>query len=117
MKKNVIKMAFAAVCVVAAGMGGMKAYNTANQSEADLLLAENVEALSAGDGGWGAIVKKACGWVGLVWTCYDVIDSIIGNNDESYAGWDTQTVTSKKSDGEVTKVIKTCVHYCPVKVD
>lgn len=30
-------------------MGGMKAYNTANQSEADLLLAENVEALSAGD--------------------------------------------------------------------
>jgi len=54
MKKNVIKTAFAAVCVVAAGMGGMKAYNTANQSEADLLLAENVEALTAGDENHGA---------------------------------------------------------------
>ena len=49
MKKNVIKMAFAAVCVVAAGVSGMKAYNVANQSEADMLFAENVEALSAGD--------------------------------------------------------------------
>ena len=49
MKKNVIKMAVAAVCVVAAGMGGMKAYSAANQSEANILLAENVEALSAGD--------------------------------------------------------------------
>ena len=50
MKKNVIKMAVAAVCVVAAGMGGMNAYN-ANQSEADMLLSENVEALSSGDYG------------------------------------------------------------------
>ena len=46
MKNNVIKTAFAAVCVVAARMGGMKAYNVANQSEADMLLSENVEALS-----------------------------------------------------------------------
>ena len=53
MKKNVIKTAIAAVCVVAAGMGGMKAYNTANQSQADMLLAENVDALSAGDGADG----------------------------------------------------------------
>ena len=51
MKKNVIKMAVAAVCVVAAGMGGMKAYNAANQAETNMLLTENVEALSAGDGG------------------------------------------------------------------
>ena len=53
MKKNVIKTAIAAVCVVAAGMGGMKAYNAANQSEANVLLAENVEALSSGDLGGG----------------------------------------------------------------
>lgn len=51
MKKNVIKTAIAAVCVVAAGFGGVKAYNAANQSESDMLLAENIEALSAGDGG------------------------------------------------------------------
>ena len=46
MKKNVIKTIFAAVCVVAAGMGGMKAYNAENKSEENLLLSENVEALS-----------------------------------------------------------------------
>lgn len=57
MKKNVIKMAVAAVCVVAAGMGGMKAYNAANQSEADMLLSENVEALSLGDGGYSVPCK------------------------------------------------------------
>ena len=49
MKKNVIKTAIAVVCVVAAGVGGMNAYNAASQSEANVLLSENVEALSAGD--------------------------------------------------------------------
>ena len=49
MKKNVFKTMVAAVCVVAAGMGGMKAYNAGNQSEANMLLSENVEALSEGD--------------------------------------------------------------------
>ena len=46
MKKNVIKTVVAAVCVVIAGMGGFKAYNVVNQSEAYMLFAENVEALS-----------------------------------------------------------------------
>lgn len=44
--KQKFKLALASVCVVAAGFGGLKAYNAANQSETDLLLAENVEALS-----------------------------------------------------------------------
>lgn len=44
-----VKTAIAVVCVVAASFGGMKAYNNVNQSEADMLLAENVEALSSGD--------------------------------------------------------------------
>ncbi len=61
MKKNVIKTAIAAVCVVAAGMGGMKAYNAANQSETDMLLAENVEALSSGDcSGRCCVVESGC---------------------------------------------------------
>lgn len=71
MKKNVIKTAFAAVCVVAAGMGGMKAYNTANQSEADLLLAENVEALTRAETNtsWSCVgdnkkCKISCGMCG-----------------------------------------------------
>lgn len=51
MKKNVIKTVVAAVCVVAAGVSGMKAYNVANQSQADMLLAENIDAFSAGDSG------------------------------------------------------------------
>ena len=50
MKKNVMKTMAAAICVVAAGMGGVKAYSGTNQSDANMLLAENVEALSAGEG-------------------------------------------------------------------
>lgn len=57
MKKNVIKTAIAIVCLVAAGLGGMKAYNVANPSSEDALLTENVEALSSGDCG------VACGRV------------------------------------------------------
>ena len=56
MKKNVLKAMIAAVCVVAAGMGGMKAYNAGNQSETNVLLAENVEALSQGE----VIVDRLC---------------------------------------------------------
>ena len=50
MKKNVFKSAFAIACVVAASVSGIKAYNAANQSKTDMLLAENVEALTVGDG-------------------------------------------------------------------
>ena len=50
MKKNVFKTMVAAVCIAAAGMGGMKAYNVSNQSETNVLLAENVEALCATEG-------------------------------------------------------------------
>lgn len=50
MKKNALKTMVAAVCVVAASMGGMKAYNATSLSEANMILEENVEALSAGEG-------------------------------------------------------------------
>lgn len=46
MKNLNVKTAIAAVCVVAAGFGGMKAYNYSTLSQADMLLAENVDALS-----------------------------------------------------------------------
>ena len=49
MKKKVLKTMVAVVCVIATGMGGMKAYNASNQSEASMLLAENVEALASGE--------------------------------------------------------------------
>lgn len=58
--KKTMKTMVAVVCVAAAGMGGMKAYNTANQSEADMLLAENVEALSSGDASSGGKEKITC---------------------------------------------------------
>lgn len=51
MKKKVMKTMVAAVCVVAAGMGGLRVYNAANLSEADMLFAENVEALSQNEYG------------------------------------------------------------------
>ena len=58
MKKNVIKTAIAAVCVVAASFTGMKAYNAANQSGTDMLLSENVEALSQIE------FSVPCPWIG-----------------------------------------------------
>lgn len=60
MKKNVMKTVVAVVCVIAAGIGSFKAYNTANQSEADLLLAENVEALSDPDVNAASICGQYC---------------------------------------------------------
>lgn len=65
MKKNVIKMAIVAVCVVAAGIGGLNAYNATDQSETNLLLAENVEALSQCDYGcsgtpWASTFYECC---------------------------------------------------------
>lgn len=67
-----VKTAIAAVCVVAAGFGGVKAYNAAAQSETDMLLAENVEALTATEGGifdWTEFIRlcnsaaiKQCPW-------------------------------------------------------
>ena len=46
MNRNLIKSAFAIACVVAASVSGIKAYNASNQSEASVLLMDNVEALS-----------------------------------------------------------------------
>ena len=68
MTKNFMKTAVAAVCVVAAGMGGLKAYNTANQSKADMLLAENVEALSDKDD----VERKRLKW--LQYVCSNLAD-------------------------------------------
>ena len=53
MKKKTFKTMVAAVCVVAASMGGMKAYNAASQTDANMLLAENVEALADVEPGHG----------------------------------------------------------------
>ena len=58
-----VKTAIAAVCVVAAGFGGVKAYNAAAQSQADLLLAENIDALSDGDSG-NSGVQVPCRYTG-----------------------------------------------------
>ena len=49
MKKNFIKSACAIACVAVASVSGVKAYNASNHSEASMLLAENVEALSQGE--------------------------------------------------------------------
>lgn len=76
MKKNVIKTAIAAVCVVAAGMGGMKAYNAANQSGVYMFIAENVEALTAGES-LGDCVESQCGF-GAYESCYYDCGSIHG---------------------------------------
>ena len=80
MKKNVIKTVIAAVCVVAAGMGGMKAYNAANQSEADMLLSENVEALSAGDG-FNWCYMRGCYGIGSICDYYHWLGTGVCHRD------------------------------------
>ena len=65
MKKFSLKAVFATVCVVAASVSGFKAYNMANKSETSLLLAENIEALSAGETNVGQFcVDRGCWWTG-----------------------------------------------------
>ena len=46
MNKNLFKAMAATVCVVVTSVSVFKAYNVSNQSEANMLLKENVEALS-----------------------------------------------------------------------
>ncbi|MDO4991412.1 MAG: NVEALA domain-containing protein [Prevotellaceae bacterium] len=71
-----VKTAIAAVCVVAAGFGGVKAYNAANKSQTSLLLSENVEALSAGEGE-ADCVESQCGFGGYG-SCYYDCGSVHG---------------------------------------
>lgn len=79
-----VKTAIAAVCVVAAGFSGMKAYNVANQSEADMLLAENIEALSAGDNGESTCSATAdCISGGVKTGCVNCT----GHNGNCYSGY------------------------------
>lgn len=95
MKKNVIKTTVAAVCVVAAGMGGFKAYNAAAQSETDMLLAENVEALSETEfGGKNTKTSK---------TPKTTTDS--SESQKNIYGWFTKTIKDEskaKVGGSVT---------------
>jgi hypothetical protein len=67
--KRKLKLALASVCVVAAGFGGMKAYNHYNNNQlASNLLSEDVEALSNTESWMG----KACKWIAGALACFDV---------------------------------------------
>lgn len=76
MKKNVMKTMVATVCVVATGMGCMKAYNAGNQSDANVLLAENVEALSQSEGGGRSYCIYCPGFV-CYWDGYALLNHIL----------------------------------------
>ena len=65
MKKIVFKTMVAVVCVVAAGMGSLKAYNAANQAESNMLFTENVEALAGSEG-----TMHLCCYFAPGYTCY-----------------------------------------------
>ena len=78
MKKNFFKATLAVAAIAAVGLGSYKAYGSytaANMSENDLLLAENVLALSDCTGGmankycpiWNVTVEY--GWGGPTVTC------------------------------------------------
>lgn len=120
MKRIVVKSALAITCIVAASVSGFKAYEQHNKNvaAANMLLAENVEALSSGDASWVSWLKnftkvgsKFCGVVSGLYICYEVADALYGN----HYGWDTQQVTSQEYVGDghynqVVTIIKTCVN-------
>lgn len=71
-----MKTMLAAVCMVAAGVGGSKAYNAVNQPGVYMFIAENVEALTAGES-LGDCVESQCGF-GAYESCYYDCGSIHG---------------------------------------
>ena len=76
MKKKSIKSAFAIACVAVASVSGIKAYNVANQSQTNMLLMENVEALSQSNE-VGDCIDSECDFGGYG-TCYYHCGSIVG---------------------------------------
>lgn len=74
--KKIMKTMLAAVCVVAAGVGGFKAYNAVNQPGMYMFIAGNVEALTAGESE-GDCIKSQCGF-GSYQVCYYDCGSIHG---------------------------------------
>lgn len=80
MKKNFIKTSFAAICVVAAGLGGLNAYDDVNQSNENVLLVENVEALSSGEIGFWCRYTE-CG------TCVTTHGPVHGSNIRVPGWW------------------------------
>ncbi len=105
MKRLVVKSAFAISCIVAASVSGFKAYEQNNKNEAavKLLLTENVEALSEPDAGLFKFAAKygpkVCGWLGAVWTCYEIADAIWGSHGE----WRTKTYDTSTYNPNGTK--------------
>ena len=93
MKKNVMKTLVAAVCVVAAGMGGLNAYSSSNQAKANMLLAESVEALSDPDGNDGNDAGKKNKYLVIHLCCTDGVIKdgriCIVENGEKTAGCST----------------------------
>ena len=71
-----MKTMLAAVCVVAAGVGGFKAYNAVNQPGMYMFIAGNVEALTAGESE-GDCIESQCGF-GSYQVCYYECGSIHG---------------------------------------
>ena len=71
-----MKTMLAAVCVVAAGVGGFKAYNAVNQPGMYMFIAGNVEALTAGESE-GDCIESQCGF-GSYQVCYYDCGSIHG---------------------------------------
>ena len=82
MKKNIFKSVFAVAAIAAVGLGSYKAYGSytaANMSEEDLLLQENVLALSENTGTVRSLATNASQ---TIWCCCPGnVDNCSGNED------------------------------------
>lgn len=118
--KRKLKLALASVCVVAAGFGGMKAYNHYNNNQlASNLLSENVEALSESEAGSiGKILTKIykCGPLGGLLVCYQIYQAVSGAVQGHHNAWighgETRPVTEYYSNGHIKKQYTQYLMHC-----
>lgn len=91
--KNIFKATLAVAAIAAVGMGAYKTYSSyvaANMSEEDLLLAENIEAMAAGDNLSGQPVRVQAEKLGYCWkhfTNYDAQCSTTAGCYPITVGW------------------------------
>ena len=124
MKKKTIKSTLAVATLVASAAFGYTFYtqNHYNQvAYANPLIEENIEALADGESSLlgkiasgvakvGSKAKRICGWLGAIWTCYDIVDEFCGSHTEwEEKVYDTSKRYSNGQEDKHQKLVRTCV--------
>lgn len=124
MKKKTIKSTLAVAALVASAAFGYTSYtqNQYNQvAYANPLMEENIEALADGESSLlgkitsgaakiGSKAKRVCGWLGAIWTCYEIVDGLYGSHTEwEEKVYDASTRYPNGQEEKHHKLVRTCV--------